>query len=59
MFSRSVIDNSRIVIDKSTRVTLQLVASFTIIIYACQFFIAQATGVGIIKLLTAVINYVT
>jgi hypothetical protein len=58
MFSRSVIDNSRNVIDDS-RVILQLVASFTIIIYACQFFIAQATGVGIIKLLTAVINSVT
>jgi hypothetical protein len=61
MFSRSVIDNyrsifddCRIVIDDS-RATLQLVASFTIVIYNFRNFIAQATVINIIKLLTVVL----
>jgi hypothetical protein len=37
------LDNSRRAIDDS-RVILQLVASFTIIIYDCCIFIEQATG---------------
>jgi hypothetical protein len=42
MISTSVIDHSRSVIYDS-RVMLQLVASFTIVIYDCHIFIAQAT----------------
>ncbi len=63
MFSRSVIDNYRsifddyrIVIDDS-RATLQLVASFTIVIHNCHNFIAQAAVTNIIKLLTVVLVY--
>jgi hypothetical protein len=41
--SRSIIDDSRSIIDDS-RVTLQLVASFTIVLYNHEIFIAQATG---------------
>ncbi len=41
--SRSIIDNSRSVIDDSS-VMLQLVASFTIVIYNHHSFIVQATG---------------
>ncbi len=50
MFFCSIIDNSRLVIDDSNsiidnaRVTLQLVASFTIAIYNCHIFIVQAIG---------------
>ncbi len=50
MFFSSIIDNSRLVIDDSksiiynSRVTLQLVASFTIAIYNCHIFIVQAIG---------------
>ncbi len=50
MLSRSIIDDSRSItgdskcaMDKS-RVMVQLVASFTIVIYDCHIFIAQATG---------------
>ncbi len=41
MFSRSAIDNSRSIIDDS-EVTLQLVASFMIVIYNHHIFTVQA-----------------
>ncbi len=53
--SRSVIDNSRSVIDDS-RVMLQLVTSFTIVIYDHHIFIAQATGLKVINLFTSFIK---
>ncbi len=42
MFSISIIDDSRSIIDKS-RVTFQLVASITIVIYDCHILTVQAT----------------
>jgi hypothetical protein len=42
MFSESIIDNSRSIIDDS-KVKLQLEASFTILIEDCQHFIVQVT----------------
>jgi hypothetical protein len=52
---RSVIDNSRSVIDDS-RVMLQLVTSFTIVIYDHHIFIAQATGLKVINPFTSFIT---
>jgi hypothetical protein len=46
MFSRSVIGNSRSIIDEF-RVMFQLVVSFMIIIYDCHIFIVLAIGEGI------------
>jgi len=55
MFSRStndyyrrIIDDSRSVIDNSI-VKLQLVGSFTIIIYDCHILIAKATRVVVVR----------
>ncbi len=48
--SRSILDDSRILIYDSrsiaddSRVMLQLVASFTIVIFDCYIFIVQVTG---------------
>jgi hypothetical protein len=42
MFSRSIIDDSKSAIDDS-RVMLQRVASFMIVIYNCHIFIVQST----------------
>jgi hypothetical protein len=63
MFSRSVIDNYRSIFDDCRNVidnsiaTLQLVASFTIVIYNFHNFIVPATVINIIKLLTVVLVY--
>jgi hypothetical protein len=47
MFSKSMIDNSRSIIDDS-RVMLQLVASFTILIYDDKNFIVHINGLRMI-----------
>jgi hypothetical protein len=44
MLPRSVIDDSRSIIDES-RVMLQLLVSLTIVIYNCHIFMVQANGV--------------
>jgi hypothetical protein len=48
MFYRSIIDDTRSAIDDS-RVMLQPVASFMIVLYDCYTFIIQTTGVNIVK----------
>jgi hypothetical protein len=48
MFSRSVIDESRSII-VVFKVMLQLMVSFTIIIYDHHILIVQATGANVLK----------
>ncbi len=49
IYSKSIVDDYRNVIDDSS-VTVQLVASFMIVIYNCRVFIAQTIVHGLLLL---------
>jgi hypothetical protein len=55
MFSRSIIDNSKSIIE-SSRVMLQLLVSFTIVTYDYHIFVAQATGFVFTTILIGLIS---